>query len=300
MYNKLNTKCDQNTSYNKRIFIINRYPPHTSIYRYTIDLLSVFGEKANLVNLHFNPKEGHFIEGGENFFGRFRLFPSLNHFLRRAAFVNLKKYIENDTKYKRGAILHYTNQFSGSFHIPNVVEIVSIHDSPFYFETMSFFKKCYIKFLYESLKKKPYIVTNTESLKNELMRFGFTGKIATIYLPYSPIFHRLPLNKEDLRTKLGLPLDKKLILSVSTDLQRKNLPVVKKVVEELGNDFKLIRVGPSLGNSLTFKGIDDSTLNELYNACDVLLFPSLYEGFGIPIVEAFATGPPVVTSDIPT
>jgi len=41
-------------------------------------------------------------------------------------------------------------------------------------------------------------------------------------------------------------------------------------------------------------------LNELYNACDLLLFPSLYEGFGLPIVEAFAAGLPVVTSDIPT
>ena len=39
-------------------------------------------------------------------------------------------------------------------------------------------------------------------------------------------------------------------------------------------------------------------MNEIYNARDVLLFPSLYEGFGYPLVEAFATGLPVVASDI--
>jgi glycosyltransferase involved in cell wall biosynthesis len=43
--------------------------------------------------------------------------------------------------------------------------------------------------------------------------------------------------------------------------------------------------------------IDDATLARVYNACDVLVQPSLWEGFGIPVVEAFASGLPVVTSD---
>ena len=39
-------------------------------------------------------------------------------------------------------------------------------------------------------------------------------------------------------------------------------------------------------------------MNEIYNACDVMSFPSLYEGFGKPLVEGFAAGLPVVASDI--
>lgn len=296
----LNREYIQDIHMNARIFIVNRYPPLSSPYRWANDLLSVFGEEATLMNLNFNPRRIQFNNGGINFLGRFTLFPSLNHFFRNVAYVNFRKYIETETKYKRKVILHYTNQFSGTFNIPKVAEIVNVQDSPFYMESLSILKKIYIRSLYNSLKEQPYVITNTEHLKNELMSFGFTGEITTVYLPFSPIFHKLSANKEEIRMALGLPLDKKLILSVSTDSPRKNLPIVKRVVDELGSDFMLVRVGTPLGKSITYKGINDRSLNELYNACDVLLFPSLYEGFGLPIVEAFAAGIPVVTSDIPT
>jgi glycosyltransferase involved in cell wall biosynthesis len=45
--------------------------------------------------------------------------------------------------------------------------------------------------------------------------------------------------------------------------------------------------------------VSDERLVELYNAADVLLFPSWAEGFGLPVLEAMACGTPVVASDIP-
>ena len=46
--------------------------------------------------------------------------------------------------------------------------------------------------------------------------------------------------------------------------------------------------------------MSDDRLVELYNAADVLLFPSFYEGFGWPPLEAMACGTPVVVSDAPS
>ena len=65
-------------------------------------------------------------------------------------------------------------------------------------------------------------------------------------------------------------------------------------------NYTLVRIGKSLGDSITFQGIDDEKLNRVYNSCDVLLFPSHEEGFGVPVPEAFAAGLPVVASAIPS
>ena len=43
---------------------------------------------------------------------------------------------------------------------------------------------------------------------------------------------------------------------------------------------------------------DDNELSTLYAGCNFLLFPSLYEGFGLPIIEALSFGKPVITSNV--
>jgi glycosyltransferase involved in cell wall biosynthesis len=283
-----------------KVFIMNRYPSLTSVYRWSQDLSSMLGSIAVQINLIFDNKGWSRPHDGIDFKGRFMKIPSLHHFLRNISYRDAIKYINNERKMGQKVILHYTNQFSGTLKINNVEEIINIQDSPFYLENSSQFERIYIRRLYETLKHKNHIITNTSALKEELQEFGFDGDIETVHLPYSQNFRKLPVAKETLRKKLNLPVDKVLILSVSTDSPRKNLQMVHKVIIELGDRYRLVRVGKPLGDSITFSNIDDESLNEVYNACDILLFPSLYEGFGLPIAEAFATGLPVVTSDIPT
>ncbi len=185
------------------------------------------------------------------------------------------------------------------FKLRGNVEVVSVHDSPYYHEG-GLLNAVYMKFIYERIKRIKYIVTQTTALKNDLIRYGFRGKMYTVPLAISEKFRKLEEDKEKIRKKYNLPVSKKLALSVSSTLPRKNLGVIGKTMRLLGDDWKLIRVGSPVHNSITFSNISDTELNEIYNASDVLLFPSLYEGFGLPIVEAFASGLPVVTSDIPT
>ena len=74
--------------------------------------------------------------------------------------------------------------------------------------------------------------------------------------------------------------------------------MVKSVMEKLDDSYQLVRIGSQVGNSITFNNIDDEKINKIYNACDILLFPTLEEGFGYPVVEAFKTGLPVLSSDV--
>jgi glycosyltransferase involved in cell wall biosynthesis len=104
------------------------------------------------------------------------------------------------------------------------------------------------------------------------------------------------------------------VLAVGTVLPRKNLSVVARAVQALRSDGMAVRlrvVGPvpaagqttarelrsALGDGLDLVGpVTAARLAEEYLAADVLAFPSLFEGFGIPLVEAMAAGLPVVSS----
>ncbi len=185
-------------------------------------------------------------------------------------------------------------------------QVVTIYDNPNilinsdYYESDSVLgriEKKYMKRTFDSYKNFDHILTETNYVKNSLIDYGFSGEIETIYLPVSPFFRHIE-DKASLRKKLDLPIDKKLILSISTTYKRKNLQIIERAMKLLDKNYKLVRVGKQLDNSITFSNVDNETLNMIYNACDVLVFPSLEEGQGLPIIEAFATGLPVVASDI--
>src|SRR4029079_5062546 len=94
----------------------------------------------------------------------------------------------------------------------------------------------------------------------------------------------------------------------------KNIPGTLRVLHRLrsgGIDARLVRTGRPLGGGerrlaetlkivdhvVELGGVPDAEIPALYNAVDLLLFPSLYEGFGWPPLEAMASGTPVVCSN---
>lgn len=94
-------------------------------------------------------------------------------------------------------------------------------------------------------------------------------------------------------------------LTVGTQEPRKNLKRLTQAYSDSGlsPDFDLVIVGrkgwgDSTGVTIV-SGVDDETLWALYAGATALILPSLYEGFGLPIIEAFAMGTPVGCSDIP-
>jgi glycosyltransferase involved in cell wall biosynthesis len=117
---------------------------------------------------------------------------------------------------------------------------------------------------------------------------------------------------EHVRRKYNLP--PQFVLGLGTIQPRKNYA---RLIEAFGraslSEVSLVIVGgngwlyedtfarvPELGleDRVLFTGfVDDDDLPALYNLAHILAFPSLYEGFGIPLLESMACGTPVVSAD---
>lgn len=143
----------------------------------------------------------------------------------------------------------------------------------------------------------PNIIVTTEIMKKKLTQeHHYSGHVFLVPYGYAKVFNSIssnnnliPFKRED---------NKHYILSVSSDHPRKNLKIFPPVMDMLGQSFKLIRIGPPVPGSITFDHLSSELLAPIYRSCDVMVFPSLDEGFGIPMIEAFASGIPVAASDI--
>jgi glycosyltransferase involved in cell wall biosynthesis len=120
----------------------------------------------------------------------------------------------------------------------------------------------------------------------------------------------LPGDDHDLLPDAGF------VLAVGTLEPRKNLPrlveAYRRLPEHLQSEHPLVVVGDlgwrtgttidalnSLGERCLMLGkVSDATLAELYRRCAVFCYPSLYEGFGLPVLEAMAAGAAVLTSNV--
>ncbi len=133
------------------------------------------------------------------------------------------------------------------------------------------------------------VIAVSESTKRDLLEVSDIPeeKITVIY--EGPTGDFKPQSKEKLgkfREKYDLP--EKFVLAIGGIGERRNLSRVKEVC----HDYNLVIAG----QSLPWLGIDELEL--LYGSARVLLYPSLYEGFGLPVLDAFACGLPVITSNV--
>ena len=165
----------------------------------------------------------------------------------------------------------------------------------------------------EIMKRAAMVVADSTQTKRDLVRFvGIDpDRITVIYPGLNQSFARDPARGQALRRRFGLGSGA-LALQIGRAFY-KNIPGALRVlhrVRQQGLDLRLVRVGRALSGEdraladklnvtshvVELGAVSDGDIPALYNAVDLLLFPSLYEGFGWPPLEAMASGTPVVCS----
>ncbi|MEM3193016.1 MAG: glycosyltransferase family 1 protein [Candidatus Parvarchaeota archaeon] len=269
--------------------------------RYAQDLHKATSEFTTLYSLVYGPNDSRpkgtkILEGIFTKNDKFHFINYLNPVLTVKGYKDVI-----DETHRQGGFVHYTAGYIFPYGIEQR-DVVTIHDvyPLLYPSKIPLTERIYYERSLERFKRSKLnnILTNSKFTKNVLEENGFESKITAIHLPISEVFKRVN-DKVYARKVLGLPTDKKIILSVSNLQWRKNLKGILETMGLLGSEYVLIRVGPKIGNSISFEYIDDSDMNLLYNAADALLYPSFYEGFGYVPLEAAKVGVPVVVSDIP-
>jgi glycosyltransferase involved in cell wall biosynthesis len=198
--------------------------------------------------------------------------------------------------------------------------VVVIHDMLYHLfpDDWSWIERIYFKLAVSLLTPTAdAIITDSRSTKNDVLHFihGIEEKLFVVYLGVPDGF--FPIDKDKYLSLLEkYSLRKPFILFVGSFHPRKNLLTLIDAFEEIASDYPhdLVIVGnPIWENNTIAKRISSSRLfkrikwigyvpqTELplfYNAADIFVYPSKYEGFGLPVLEALACGCPTITSDV--
>jgi glycosyltransferase involved in cell wall biosynthesis len=165
----------------------------------------------------------------------------------------------------------------------------------------------------ETMKRAAMVVADSTQTKRDLVTFAGVApeKVTVVHPGLNQAFRVNRAEGRAFRDRFRLG-EGALMLQIGS-IFYKNLPGILRVLRRMrkdGIDVRVVRVGPALAGEeralaeklavldhvVDLPPVPDGQLSALYNAVDLLLFPSLYEGFGWPPLEAMASGTPVVCS----
>jgi glycosyltransferase involved in cell wall biosynthesis len=175
-------------------------------------------------------------------------------------------------------------------------------------------------FLWAATRRATRILTVSEASKRDIQRFFHVAPetIDVIYNGIDERFSEPPAEEEIQRVRERYQLTDPFVLYAGNIKPHKNLERLIEAFFRLRQsghaEVKLLIIGDEISKYATlrravhrlklhkhvrfFGFVPDQTLAVLYRLASVFVFPSLYEGFGLPPLEAMASGTPVVTSNV--
>ena len=206
----------------------------------------------------------------------------------------------------------------GPFNLPKHIKRVTvIHDmTVFLFPKFHVFLSQFLqrKFLPGILKRADLIITNSNNTTKDVLKFfpDYKDKINSVLLGRDQSLQ--PQIDEEILKKYNV--NQPFILNVGTLEPRKNIPMLieafSRFKQKSGASHKLVLIGKmgwkshdifkakeasSFKKDIIWLGyVDKEELPVFYSMAEVFVYPSIYEGFGLPVLEAMMCGTPVITS----
>ena len=195
--------------------------------------------------------------------------------------------------------------------------IFTIHDVRRIFFAKYFFSQFFYKFFFKFfLNKTTNIIVVSEAIKNEIKEYFHKLKIVVIYNIIDKKFLKNINKKETYIIKKKYNLPNKFILTVGHQEKRKNfLRLIEaiKILKKDDHNIKLIIIGQKADetkkinrliiklnlsqNIKIFSNLNDFEVRCFYRLASLFVFPSIYEGFGVPLLEAMASNLPMALSN---
>lgn len=197
--------------------------------------------------------------------------------------------------------------------------VITIHDLAFvrYPHLLTPESERYYSQVHKAVRSADATIAVSEATKRDILELleADESKVHVVYEAASD--DCIPLSKDEVdrqRARLGLP--ERFILFVGTIEPRKNLPTLLKAFAGVWREQRVpllvagrkgwlyeevfrARDSLGLGEEVRFVGpVEAEDLVYYYNAAECLVLPSLYEGFGLPVLEAMACGTPVIVSNV--
>jgi len=212
--------------------------------------------------------------------------------------------------YRQDFSIYYSTLYSGLFFkLKEKKQIITVHDLMYltiknYFSTSAFRNKLYknlLNFIVKSsLHSSNLIISVSKTTQNDLLKYFKTDSIVIgegvnkfdeKSASDITVFERFQIKKE------------KYFLYVGNFRKQKNIPFLIDAFILSNTPYQLVLVGSgnfsqNNNKSIIFAGIlEDHEIQILYQNCLAFVMPSLYEGFGMPILEAYTAGARVISSN---